>query len=178
MKFLHGTGLLPTAEELQPLTEDQNLAILEALFLTVIVDGKIEPREVKAFAVQALSFPWNWGPSSAALATTLEALSARLGEIHLGEPGPEEPSARTRERAGSITMLLHLRELGTRIPTVALREKTFAGMFALMISDGELADAEKTAAFGFAKVFGIAEPRAVELVGQVMAALVEAMDAT
>jgi uncharacterized tellurite resistance protein B-like protein len=157
MKFLHGTGLLPTAEELQPLTEDQNLAILESLYLTVIVDGKVEATEIKAFAVSALSYPWNWGTSREALEQRLTALASRIGAI---------------DRA---KMKEHLVGIGQRIPTVALREKTFAGMFSLMISDGKLDDKEKTAAIGFANVFALSQPRAVEIIGQVMAALMAAM---
>lgn len=157
MKFLQGTGLLPTAEELAPLTEDQNLAILEALFLTVIVDGRVEATEVKAFAVSALTYPWNFGPTPAALEAELTALGTRIGAI---------------DRAN---MKDHLQKIGARIPSEVLREKTFAGMFALMIADGKLDEAEKTAAIGFAKVFGLSQHRAVEIIGQVMSALMQSM---
>jgi len=159
MKFLQDTGLLPTAEELAPLTEDQNLAIMEALFVTVIVDGKVEQNEVKAFAVSALTYPWNWGRTPEVIKAKLEQVSTQLKGI-------------TR-----TSMKDHLKALGTRIPTPVLREKTFAGMFALMIADGKLDDKEKTAAIGFAQVFEIPQPRAVELIGQVMGALMKAVDA-
>ncbi|MEO8704932.1 MAG: hypothetical protein ABI867_33070 [Kofleriaceae bacterium] len=109
MRFLQGTGLLPTAEELAPLSEDQSMAILESLFLTVIVDGKVEPAEVKAFAASALSYPWSWGSASEVLTTKLDELGARMAAI-------------TR-----ATMTDHLRGIGARIPTPELREKTFAG---------------------------------------------------
>jgi uncharacterized tellurite resistance protein B-like protein len=157
MKFLQGTGLLPTAEELAPLTDDQNMAILESLFLTVIVDGKVEPNEVKAFAASALTYPWNWGQSGDVIKSKLDALAARLKAI-------------TR-----ANMKDHLKEIGTRIPTLELREKTFAGMFALMIADGRLDEKEKTAAIGFASVFGMSQQRSVEIIQQVMNALMTAM---
>jgi hypothetical protein len=157
MKFLQGTGLLPTADELKPLSDDQNMAILESLFLTVIVDGKVEPNEVKAFAVSALTYPWNWGSSADVIKSKLDTLAASLKAIN-------------REN-----MKDHLKAIGTRIPTPELREKTFAGMFALMIADGRLDDKEKTAAIGFASVFGLAQPRAVEIIQQVMNALMTAM---
>lgn len=157
MKFLQGTDLLPTTEELAPLTEDQSLAILESLFLTVIVDGKVEASEVKAFAVSALTYPWSWGPTAEALRPKLDALGGRIGAID------------------RTNMKEHLKGIGARIPTEALREKTFAGMFALMISDGKLDEKEKTAAIGFANVFGLSQARAVEIIGQVMAALMKAI---
>ncbi|MCW5808673.1 MAG: hypothetical protein KIT31_40360 [Deltaproteobacteria bacterium] len=156
MKFLQATGLLPTADELAPLTDDQNLAILESLFLTVIVDGKVDPNEVKAFAVSALTYPWNWGQSTEVVKTKLDAIGGSLGGV-------------TRE-----TMKAHLQGLGARIPTPALREKTFAGMFALMIADGKLDEKEKTAAIAFAQVFEIPHTRAVEIIQTVLNALLAA----
>lgn len=157
MKFLQGTGLLPTADELAPLTDEQNDAILESLFLTVLADGKIEPNEVKAFAVSALTYPWNWGATPDAIKAKLDAIGQRLRGV-------------TRD-----TMRQHLKELGARIPTAALREKTFAGMFALMIADGTLDEKEKTAALAFAQIFEISETRSVEIIQGVMNALVAAM---
>jgi uncharacterized tellurite resistance protein B-like protein len=157
MKFLQATGLLPTADELAPLTDDQNLAILESLFLTVIVDGKVEPNEVKAFAVSALTYPWNWGQSTDVVKQKLDAIGARLGGV-------------TRD-----SMKAHLKALGSRIPTPALREKTFAGMFALMIADGKLDEKEKTAAIAFAQVFEIPHTRAVEIIQTVLNALLAAV---
>ncbi|MBX3162405.1 MAG: hypothetical protein KF773_40950 [Deltaproteobacteria bacterium] len=156
MKFLQATGLLPTADELAPLTDDQNLAILESLFLTVIVDGKVDPNEVKAFAVSALTYPWNWGQSTEVVKTKLDAIGGSLGGV-------------TRE-----TMKAHLQGLGARIPTPVLREKTFAGMFALMIADGKLDEKEKTAAIAFAQVFEIPHTRAVEIIQTVLNALLAA----
>lgn len=157
MKFLQTTNLLPTADELRPLTEDQNLAILECLFLTVIVDGKVEASEVKAFAASAVTWPWNWGNSPDTLKAKLTAASANLRGVK-------------REN-----MKDHLKRLGPRIPTQDLREKTFAGMFALMVADGKLDEKEKTAALAFAQVFGIEPARGKDLIGQVTAALVAAL---
>jgi uncharacterized tellurite resistance protein B-like protein len=157
MKFLQGTGLLPTTEELAPLTEDQNLAILESLFLIVIVDGKVEQTEVKAFAVSALTWPWNWGQTPDVLKSKMDLIAGRLKGI---------------DRSN---MSDHLKALGTRIPTPTLREKTYAGMFALMISDGKLDDKEKTAAIAFAHLFDIQQARAVEILTTVMNALKKAL---
>ena len=159
MKFLQGTGLLPTADELAPLTDDQNMAILESLFLTVIVDGKVEPNEVKAFAMSVLSYPWNWGQTPEVLKAKIDVIATRL-------------KGTTR-----ATMATYLKGIGPRIPTQVLREKTFAGMFALMIADGKLDDKEKTAALGFAQVFDIPEQRAIELITNVMNALKAALAA-
>ena len=157
MKFLKGTGLLPTSDELAPLTDDQNHAILESLFLTVIADGKIEPNEVKAFAVSALTYPWNWGASPDAIKAKLDHIAGSLQGV-------------TR-----ATMKDHLKQLGARIPTAVLREKTFAGMFALMIADGTLDEKEKTAALAFAQIFEIEQARAVEIIQTVMKALMQAL---
>ena len=157
MKFLKDTGLMPTADELAPLTEDQNLAILESLFLTVIVDGKVEPNEVKAFAVSALTYPWNWGSTPEVLKAKLDVIATRLKGI-------------TR-----TNMKEHLKGIGPRIPSQTLREKTFAGMFSLMIADGNLDDKEKTAAIAFAQVFDIPQQRAIELIQTVMSALMKAI---
>jgi uncharacterized tellurite resistance protein B-like protein len=157
MKFLQDTGLLPTREELAPLTEDQNLAILESLFLIVIVDGKVEQNEVKAFAVSALTYPWNWGQQPDTLKAKMDVIAGRLKGI-------------TRANMGD-----HLKGIGQRIPTPILREKTYAGMFALMIADGKLDDKEKTAAIAFAHLFDIQQARAVEILTQVMNALKKAL---
>jgi hypothetical protein len=145
---------LPTAEELAPLTEDQSMAILESLFLTVIVDGKVEPAEVKAFAASALSYPWSWGTSGEVIKAKLDLLATRMQAI-------------TR-----ATMKEHLKGLGERIPSAALREKTFAGMFALMIADGKLDGVRDLAPFPARK---LAQLCAVEIVQQVMTALLAAM---
>lgn len=159
MKFLQNTGLLSTADELRPLTEDQNLAILESLFLTVIVDGKVEQNEVKAFAVSALTYPWNWGQSPDVLKGKIDVIATKL-------------KGTTR-----ANMAAYLKGIGGRIPSQTLKEKTFAGMFSLMIADGRLDDKEKTAAIGFAGVFDIPQPRAIELITNVMNALKAAMAA-
>lgn len=154
MNFLKSTDLLPTADELAPLTEDQNLAILEALFVTVLADGKIEPSEVKTFTASALSYPWNWGQGPEILREKLGTMAARLKGVDRGD------------------MKAHLRGLGQRIPSGSLREKVFAGMFALMVADGKLDREEKAAALAFAADFEIAPARAMELVQQVTAARV------
>jgi hypothetical protein len=153
MKFLHTAGLLPTAAELAPLTEDQNLAILESLFLTVIVDGKVEQNEVVAFAMSALTYPWNWGQTPDVLKAKIDVIATKL-------------RGTTREN-----MTAYLKGIGPRIPSLPLREKTFAGMFALMIADGQLDDTEKAAAVGFAAVFDIPQQRAIELITQVINAV-------
>lgn len=152
MNFLKGTDLLPTADELLPLTEDQNLAILEALFLTVLADGKIEPSEVKTFTASALAYPWNWGQGPEILKEKLATVVARLKGV------------------GVDGLKAHLGGVGQRIPGGSLREKVFAGMFALMLADGRLDREEKTAALAFAADFEIAPARAMELVQQVTAA--------
>jgi hypothetical protein len=157
MKFLQNTGLLPTADELAPLTDDQNQALLESLFLTVIADGKIEANEVKAFAVSALTYPWNWGANPDSIKAKLDTIGVSLQGV-------------TRD-----TMKDHLKALGARIPTSVLREKTFAGMFALMLADGKLDEKEKTAALAFAQIFEIEQPRAIEIIQRVMTALVDAV---
>lgn len=152
MRFLQGTGLLPTAEELAPLDDDQSSAILECLFLTMLADGSIAPEEVSAFTMAALAYPWRWGPSADVIKDKLEAIGHRLGGV-------------SRE-----TMKAHLANMGPRIPTPALREKTFAGMFALMLVDGRLDETEKNTTVAFAATFGIAPQRAAEIIGQVMQA--------
>jgi uncharacterized tellurite resistance protein B-like protein len=157
MKFLQYANLLPTAAELAPLTEDQNLAMLESLFVTVLADGRVDRREVKAFVASALSWPWNWGQSPDVLEAKLDAMAGRLRHV-------------TR-----ASLADHLVGLGPRIPTPALREKTFAGMFALMIADGRLDEREKKAAQAFAAVFGIPTGRAIEIVQQVGSALMQAV---
>jgi uncharacterized tellurite resistance protein B-like protein len=154
MKFLQSTDLIPSADELAPLSEDQNLAILECLFLTVLIDGKIEASEVKAFVASALLWPWNWGNEAATLKAKLEVASDALRAV--GQEGMQE----------------HLQALGERVPGAALREKTFAGMFALMIADGRLDERERAAALDFARIFAIDPARAKQLVEQVTAARV------
>ncbi len=156
MKFLQSINLLPTADELRPLTDDQNSAILECLFITVIVDGKADPNEMKAFAASALAWPWNWGGPEI-IKDKLSAASTRLKAV---------------SREG---MKDHLKALGTRIPGAALREKTFAGMFALMIVDGKLDEKEKATALAFSQVFGIAKDRSLEIIKEVTAAFLKAV---
>lgn len=152
MRFLQGTGLMPTADELAPLDDDQSSAILESLFLTMLADGRIAPEEVSAFTMAALAYPWRWGPSAEVIKDKLEGIGHRLGGI-------------SRE-----TMKAHLANMGARIPTPTLREKTFAGMFALMLVDGELAEMEKDTAMAFAGTFDIPPQRATEIISQVMQA--------
>jgi uncharacterized tellurite resistance protein B-like protein len=152
MRFLQGTGLLPTADELAPLDDDQSSAILECLFLTMLADGRIAPEEVSAFTMAALAYPWRWGPSADVIKGKLEAIGRRLGG------------------ASRDTMKAHLANIGPRIPTPVLREKTFAGMFALMLVDGNLDETEKHAALAFAGNFDIAPQRATEIISQVMQA--------
>ncbi|MCA9638478.1 MAG: TerB family tellurite resistance protein [Myxococcales bacterium] len=152
MNFLKGTALLPTADELGPLTEDQNLAILEALFVTVLADGKIEPSEVKTFTASALSYPWNWGQGPEILREKLASVATRLKGV------------------GRDNMQAHLSGLGQRLPSGSLRDKVFAGMFALMVADGKLDREEKAAALAIAGELEIPPSRAMELVQQVTAA--------
>lgn len=144
--------MTPTADELAGLTEDQSLALLECLFLGVIADGAVAPDEVAAFAAVARAWPWAWGQAP-------DVLAAKLGQVAGALQGV------TRDE-------LHARlvGLGPRIPTLALREHAFAGMFALLCADGALDDKERTAAVALAGVLEISEARASELVAEVMAA--------
>jgi uncharacterized tellurite resistance protein B-like protein len=155
MRFLHGTGLEMTADDLRSLNQDQNRAIIEAFLTSLAADGKVNETELQAFGVSLQGMPWNFPANQledevVAVAKALEALDK--------DKLPD-----------------HFRALGGRLPTDGLREKAFAGMFALMIADGEFDEAEQQATAGFAKLFGIADERTVTILTTVVDALKKAI---
>ena len=68
----------------------------------------------------------------------------------------------------------HFKGIGARLPTAAIKEKSFAGMFALMIADGSFDKGEEATLGAFASFLGINESKGIEIVNTVVAAIKKA----
>jgi uncharacterized tellurite resistance protein B-like protein len=151
MKFLAGSGLDITAEDLKNLTQDQNRAILESFLTSVAADGQVNQAELEALGATVEAYAWNFPK---------EQLEAEI-----------TAAGKALENLDPNALGEHFKQLGSRFPSAALREKAFAGMFALMVADGEFDQQEQDATAGFAVLFGIEDKRAAEILEGVVAAI-------
>lgn len=158
MKFLQGSSLAFTEADMKPLNEEQNQAILEALFIAIAADGKTTPQELQAFGASVASYPWNFGNDEKVLVKKVEAIAAKLATLG-------KDKAKLTE---------HLKSLGTRVPA-NLKEKTITGMFALFLADGEFNQQEQTTLVAFANVFGISETRGKQIGEEVVSLIKKAV---
>ena len=129
-----------TAEELQSLTSEQQDAILEALVVAVVTDGKVGQDEVASFDREVGRIPWPQ-PREAVVAKA-QAAQARVFAI-------SDPAERTAL----------VKSISARLPPGPIAEKTFAMMAVVMSGGKHWATAEKQTLAVFATAFGISGER-------------------
>jgi uncharacterized tellurite resistance protein B-like protein len=131
---------LLTEEEIRSLTPEQRDAILEAMVIAVVVDGKVGEGEVARFDREVASVPWVQ-PKEEILLKARAAL-ARVAAL-----------ANDDERRAM------LESIGARLPAGPIAEKTLAMMALVMTADGAANAAEQNSLAAFAQAFGISPER-------------------
>jgi len=129
-----------TQDDLSSLSENQKVAIMEALMTGILADGKAKPEEIAAFDHQVEAIPW--GIERARLKTLLEDVRHRVLTLKTTEQVVE-----------------FVKSLAERLPSPEIREKAFRGMLAEMVADDNLTVEEKNIIVLFANAFGLTVER-------------------
>jgi hypothetical protein len=122
--------------DMNSLDEPQKLAVIEALLLGVLANGKPSKEEIARF--DAISERIPWGLDRAALVNHME--SARTRIVALAKAGDRD---KILELIGSVA---------TRLP-MPLREKTFHAIASVMWADGAFVPDEKNVLSALALAF-------------------------
>jgi len=113
-----------TTKELEGLSEDQQVAIMESLIMAVIADHKATPTETKKLDDEVNAVPWTLTPAK----VMEHLLDARTRIVGFKTP------------AEAVSLIQQIAE---RLPDPVLREKLFHAMASIMEVDGGLnADAK------------------------------------
>lgn len=113
-----------TTKELEGLSEDQQVAIMESLIMAVIADHKATPAETKKLDDEVNAVPWTLAPAK----VMERLLDARTRIVGFKTP------------AEAVSLVQQIAE---RLPDPVLREKLFHAMASIMEVDGGLnADAK------------------------------------
>jgi len=126
-----------TQGEMQSMTADQKVAVMESMLMAVLADGRAEKPEVAEFDAQVERTPWNL--EHAQLKAQMEAARTRV----LASAGKGE--GEVLRMIGGIAMLL---------PSIELRQKVLHSMCSIMAAN-DLNLGEKTIVHAFATAFGI-----------------------
>ncbi len=130
--------------DLATLNDAQRLAVLEALVVGVVADGKVTPDEVQRFDEIVLALPW--GLDRAVLGAMVKGAHERIR-------GMRSP-AQVQDYVAS---------LANRLPGADLRDKVVYTMATLMWADGEVHPAEKGVLGLLVIAFGITSERAAAI---------------
>jgi uncharacterized tellurite resistance protein B-like protein len=129
-----------TAEEVQALTHEQQDAILEAMVIAVVADGKVDEEEIARFNSELAKVPWTQPKED--VVKKAQAAQARVAGL-----------ANDDERRAMLM------GIAARLPHGAIAEKTLGMMALVMTADGPANAAERGALAVFASAFGIGQDR-------------------
>jgi uncharacterized tellurite resistance protein B-like protein len=124
-----------TSEDLQGLSEDQQVAIMESLILAVAADHRTSKTEVTQFEAAINAIPWKLDPAK--VMSDLTDVRTRVLAL---------------DAAGASSLINQIAE---RLPFPELREKLFHAMASVMAVDGLLNNDDKMMLLGYVKAFGI-----------------------
>lgn len=130
--------------DLAVLDDAQRLAVLEALVVGVVADGKVTPDEVRRFDEIVLALPW--GLDRAVLAAMVRGAHERI-----------------RAMRSPAQVQDYVASLAHRLPGADLRDKVVYTMATLMWADGEVHPAEKGVLGLLVIAFGITSERAATI---------------
>ncbi len=123
-------------KDLEGLSDDQQVAIMESLVLAVVADHKATPAETGQFDVQVNAVPWAMEPPK--VIEHFKEVRTRI----LGHKTPAE----------AVSLVNQIAE---RLPDPILREKLFHAMGSIMAADNQMAMDEKNVLAVYMKAFGI-----------------------
>jgi hypothetical protein len=131
---------LITREEIEAMTPEQRDAILEAMVVAIVVDGRVEKDEIARFNSEVDKVPW--AQSKEEVVKKAQAAQARVAAL-----------ANDDERQAL------LKNIAARLPPGPIAEKTL-GMMALVMTAGTTVNAVvKDNLAAFAQAFGITTGR-------------------
>ena len=129
-----------TALDMASLNQDQKSAIMEALVIAVVADGRAVEAETAQFdrEVEAI----DWGMDRATLIEQVTAARKKVMAIEGTEQG-----------------IVIITDVARRLDVPAIREKTFRAMAAVMAADGDMSRPELSVLAGFATKFELPRDR-------------------
>ena len=136
--------------DLSSLSAEQKNAILQALFLALGIDREVNPEELARFEHEVASIPW--GLEHSLLQQMVQAARVRRKLV-----------------SGSDETLAWIREIASRLPTPAEKEKTLAAMSRIAMAQG-INRAERGLLNTFASVLELPAERLEQLRQALLAA--------
>jgi len=137
-------------QDLDGLSADQQVAIMESLVLAVVADHKTSPAETKQFEAEVNAVPWNLEPATV-MADLLDVRTRIL-------------AMKTSEEAVSL-----INQIAERLPDPVLREKLFYAMGSIMASDLQMTLDEKNVLSVYVKAFGLTVDQVESIKTDIMA---------
>jgi hypothetical protein len=131
---------LITKEEIEALTPEQQDAILEALVIAAVADGKVARDDVARFDNQLGTVPWVQPQEE--ILKKAQAARARVAAL-----------------ANDDEKVAVLKSIAARVPQGPVAEKTLGMMALIMTADGPVSSAEQFTLSAFALAFGIDKER-------------------
>ncbi|MBI2943247.1 MAG: TerB family tellurite resistance protein [Candidatus Wallbacteria bacterium] len=104
----------------ESLTPDQNLAVLEALEVSVLADGEVTEEELRLLRSDVWRLPWAWNQEDADVEQSLEAAARRIDAI----------------RSDEDALLEHTEAIAARLPDGPVREAVYEMLVELSLADG------------------------------------------
>jgi uncharacterized tellurite resistance protein B-like protein len=143
-------------KQLAGLSEDQSLAIVDALVSTVIADGRVTSEEWDSLRREIARLPWAWQGER-------EDSEARRAFV---ERKVEDARAHLSERLAHIQDGSLARDIAKRLPDPAIRRKVFTMVAAVAQVDG-IAKSESDELETFRQAFELSEADAKKLLIEV-----------
>ena len=133
-------GYAITTQDLEGLSEDQQVAIMESLVLSVAADHRSSKAETTQFEAAINAIPWKLEPAK---------VMSHLNEVRDRVLAQHDPAA-----ASSL-----VNQIAERLPFPELREKLFHAMASIMAVEGTPNADDKTLLFAYVKAFGMTGPQ-------------------
>ncbi len=140
-------------EDMRGLTDDQKVAIMEALVLGILADGRVAQPEIEKFENEAARIPW--GMSDEQVKSKMTAARDRLVGL-----------VRAREEAPIVASI---QSIAKRVTTPALRDKVFRTMTAVMGAGDGLTLGEKNLMIVVANAFEMSPDRLDKIKAEMIA---------
>lgn len=137
------------ANDLSPLTPTQKASILEALFLTIAIDRKLEQLELDRFNTVIPKIPFGLDE------TTIQLVVDRA-------------RVRTKFSDSKIQWSAWIKEIASMLPTESLREKVLGTMSLITVSTGQVDERERGLLSMFAAEFAVTPERAAAIRDEVL----------
>lgn len=134
-----------TDERLRGLDSTQCMAVVEALLVVVLADGRRTDDELRRVRRELMRLPWRWDH-----------------KVEDAEQALEKAQVTLSTRAADLESGVHAAEIAARLPETGSREVLLKMLYSVAIADG-ITPSEEQRIDAFRAAFGLTEERAYQL---------------